>query len=140
MSWDARNVWWAALASHTTSLLPAVSEHMGQGQAMPQQGIVQNADANAQKSEQDQTDLEAATIQNLPDNKAADVHFDKMNVKKLTRAQKSKLVDQVLKVSSGDSYKGSTRQCSRGKICALLVLADTLHSHEAHRCCIDTTL
>lgn len=113
---------------------------MGQGQAMPQQGIVQNADANAQKSEQDQTDLEAATIQNLPDNKAADVHFDKMNVKKLTRAQKSKLVDQVLKVSSGDSYKGSTRQCSRGKICALLVLADTLHSHEAHRCCIDTTL
>ena len=72
---------------------------MGQGQAMSQRGIVQNADANAQKSEQDQSDLEAATIQNLPDDKAADVRFDQMDVEKLTRAQKSKLVDQVLKVS-----------------------------------------
>lgn len=72
---------------------------MGQGQAMSQRGIVQNADANAQKSEQDQSDLEAATIQNLPYDKATDVRFDQMDVEKLTRAQKSKLVDQVLKAS-----------------------------------------
>ena len=77
---------------------------MGQGQAMPQQGIAQNADANAQKSEQDQTDLEAATVQNLPADKAADMHFDQMNVRRLTRAQKSKLVDQVLKVRHQDRF------------------------------------
>lgn len=81
----------------------AVSEHMGHGEAMPQQGIAQNAAANAEKPEQDQADMEAATIRTLPDKKvvvASDSHkcLDQMNVKKLTRAQRSKLVEQVLKV------------------------------------------
>ena len=72
---------------------------MGQGQAMPQQSIVQNADANAQKSEKDQTDLELTTEQSLPQDKAADMRFDQIDVRRLNRAQKIKLVDQVLKVS-----------------------------------------
>ena len=72
---------------------------MGQGQAMPQQSIVQNADANAQKSEKDQTDLELATEKNLPQDKAADMRFDQIDVRRLNRAQKIKLVDQVLNVS-----------------------------------------
>lgn len=71
----------------------AVSEHIGEGQALPQQGNVQNAVANAEKSTQDQSDLEAATVQNLSPKVAG------MDVRKLTRAQKSKLVDQALKVS-----------------------------------------
>lgn len=66
----------------------AVSEHIGQGQ-----GNVQNAVANAEKSMQDQNDLEAANVQNVPARVAG------MDVRKLTRAQKSKLVDQALKVS-----------------------------------------
>ena len=88
--------------------LPAmsvVSEHVGQGEAMPQQNTVQNAEANAEKPEQDQADIEAATMHSLPSKKivvASDSrkHLTKLNVRKLTRAQKSKLVDQLLKVTS----------------------------------------
>lgn len=106
---------------------------------MPQQGTVQNADANAQISEQDQTDLEAATIESLPDEKAADTRFDKMDVRKLTRAQKSKLVDQILKVSCGHSHISVNQATFTWQNCTLLVLADTVHSHEAHCCYTDTT-
>ena len=84
---------------------------MGQGQMQtkPHQGAVQYAAADAENSEEVLADLEAAAMQNLP-NMAADglgcyVGPDKSNVKKLTRTQKSKLVDQVLKVHCQDSNK-----------------------------------
>lgn len=84
----------------------AVSEHMGQGQAMPQQGIVQNAEKNAGKGDQDQADLEASTEQNPAEhNLSKGAHktvphkpFSEMNIKKLTRAEKGELVDRVLQV------------------------------------------
>ena len=95
---------------------------------MPQQGIAQNADANAQKSEQDQSDLEAATAQNLPSDKAADNCFDQMNVRKLTRAQKSKLVDQVLKVRCQDGYNTWNQAMFTWPNCASLVAASE-HNH-----------
>ncbi len=88
----------------------AVSEHMGQGQAMPQQGIVQNADKNAANGDQDQADLEASTKQKPADHNTskgapkAMPHkpFNDMNIKKLTRAEKGELVDRVLQVNSCD--------------------------------------
>ncbi len=86
----------------------AVSEHMGQGQAMPQQGVVQNVDKNAAKGDQDQADLEASTKQKPADHNNSKgvpktmLHkpFNEMNIKKLTRAEKGELVDRVLQVNS----------------------------------------
>lgn len=86
----------------------AVSEHMGQGQAMPQQGIVHNADKNAGKGYQDQADLEASTKPNPADhNSSKGAHktmpnkpFHETNIEKLTRAEKGELVDRVLQVNS----------------------------------------
>ncbi|DBA84895.1 TPA: transcription factor [Trebouxia sp. C0004] len=86
-----------------------VSEHMGQGQAMPQQGIVQNADKNAGKGDQDQADLEASnTKQNHNSSEGAKrtvLHkpFNEMNIKKLTRAEKGELVDRVLQSRDADT-------------------------------------
>lgn len=95
------------LGHKTVSVVLAVSEHMGQGQAMPQQGIVQNADKNAANGDQDQADLEASTKQNH--NYLTGAHktvphkpFNEMNIKKLTRAEKGELVDRVLQVNSCD--------------------------------------
>ena len=83
-------------------ILPAVSEHIGQEQAMPQQGIVQHAEQNTEKSDQDQADLEAAAVHAPPAEEGASPcrHFEHLDTKKLTRGQKSSLVDQVLKVST----------------------------------------
>ena len=95
----------------------AVSEHMGQGQAMPQQGIVQNADKNAGKGEQDQADLEASTKQNHnyltgTDKTVPHKPFNEMNIKKLTRAEKGELVDRVLQVTSCIAlFPGHADQC-----------------------------
>ncbi len=74
---------------------------MGQGQAMPQQGIVQNAQKNADKADEDQVDAETAKGQQ-PSNQNGEPtngkRYSDMDIKKLTKAQKSDLVDQVLKV------------------------------------------
>lgn len=74
---------------------------MGQGQAMPQQGVVQNAQKNAGKPDEDQADLESAKRQEESEEQASKAHkpYNKMDVKKLSRAEKSDLVDQVLKVT-----------------------------------------
>ena len=79
----------------------AVSEHMGQGKAMPHQGVVQNTASNADKSAADQSDLEAATAGQHSKQKAdlkSGTDFRSVDVKKLTRAQRGELVDQVLNV------------------------------------------
>ena len=71
---------------------------------MPQQGIVQNAARNADTSLADQSDLEAATASQQPKQQAKSntgKDFRNVDVKKLTRAQRGELVDQVLKVGHG---------------------------------------
>ena len=73
---------------------------------MPQQGIVQNADKNAGKGDQDQADLEASTKQKPADHNSSKSApkttshkpINEMNIKKLTRAEKGELVDRVLQV------------------------------------------
>ena len=70
---------------------------------MPHQGIVQNADKNASKGDQDQADLEASTKQNHNSSEGAHktvLHKpNEMNIKKMTRAEKGELVDRVLQVT-----------------------------------------
>ena len=97
--------------------MSVVSEHMGQGEAMPQQSIVKNAEANTEKSAQDQADIEAATMHSLPARKVvvpseSHKHLTEMNVRKLTRTQKSKLLDQVLKVRAPHPAAYSTLVCN----------------------------
>ena len=97
----------------------AVSEHMGQGKAMPQQGIVQNTARNADKSAADQSDLEAATTSQQPKQQAAlnsGTDFRNVDVKKLTRAQRGELVDQVLNV----------------RLCSQLLKAQQVPCHSDH--------
>ena len=90
-----------ALRDMSPAWTAAVSEHMGQGKAMPHQGIVQSAARNAEKSAVDQAELQAAKSDKLPKeiaDSSPSTDFKSIDVKKLTKAQRSDLVDQVLKV------------------------------------------
>lgn len=82
---------------------------------MPNEGYATHATRDVQMSTEDPMDLEAAS---MPDKKAAsldcDMRFDNRAFKKLSRAQRNELVEQVLKVTSVDSRDTlrSGRVCS----------------------------
>ncbi|KAL3141609.1 hypothetical protein ABBQ32_004850 [Trebouxia sp. C0010 RCD-2024] len=70
---------------------------------MPNEGYATHATRDVQMSTEDPMDLEAAS---MPDKKAAsldcDMRFDNRAFKKLSRAQRNELVEQVLKSRDGD--------------------------------------
>lgn len=89
-----------------TDMAPADSEQLGQGQTMPNKRNSEHANRDGQKSIEDQMDLEAASMHDKKESPLdCGMRFDNRTFKKLSRAQRNELVEEVLKVMCVDSCK-----------------------------------